>query len=336
MRWIVTRGALKRLGVAGIVLVIAVAGGWWSMIRMPGRSWKGPLPQLTESQAALRQELQRYVEMLAGDIGEHNVFRASRLTAAEQFIEAALVDAGYTVQRHPFEVQGVTCVNLSAEIRGAERPREIVIVGGHYDTVSDCPGANDNGSGVAATLALAGALRGHEPARTIRFVAFVNEEPPFFQTPQMGSLIYARACRDKDENVVAMLSLETIGFYSDTKGSQKYPVPFGLFYPSRGDFIAFVGNYGSRRLVREVVGSFRRRAKFPSQGGALPGAVPGIGWSDHWSFWQAGYPALMVTDTAPFRYPHYHKPTDTPDKLDYERMARVVDGLRGVVEELAE
>ena len=155
MRWIVTRGALKRLGVAGIVLVIAVAGGWWSMIRMPGQSWKGPLPQLTESQAALRQELQRYVEVLAGDIGEHNLFRASRLTAAEQFIEAALAGAGYTVQRHPFEVQGVTCVNLSVEIRGAERPREIVIVGGHYDTAYDCPGANDNGSGVAATLAYA-------------------------------------------------------------------------------------------------------------------------------------------------------------------------------------
>jgi len=336
MRWIVTRGALKRLGVAGVLLVIAVTVSWWSMIRMPGRSWNGPLPQLTERQTALGHELQRYVETLAADIGERSVFQPGRLAAAERFIEATFVDAGYAVQRHPFEVMGVSCVNLSAAIRGTDRPDEIVIVGGHYDTVFDCPGANDNGSGIAATLALARALRGHAPARTIRFVAFVNEEPPFFQTPQMGSLVYANACRDKNENIVAMLSIETIGFYSDTNGSQDYPVPLGFFYPSRGDFIAFVGNYGSRRLVREVVGSFRRQTKFPSQGGALPGGLPGVGWSDHWSFWQAGYPALMVTDTAPFRYPHYHRPSDTPDKLDYERMARVVDGLRAVVEELAE
>ena len=336
MRWIVTRGALKRLGAAGVLLVIAVVVSWWSMIRMPGRSWNGPLPQLTGAQTALRHELQRYVEALAADIGERSVFQPGRLAAAERFIETTFADAGYTVQRHPFDVLGVTCVNLSAAIQGTDRPDEIVIVGGHYDTVFDCPGANDNGSGIAATLALARALRDHAPARTIRFVAFVNEEPPLFQTPQMGSLVYAKACRDKDENVVAMLSIETIGFYSDTTGSQDYPVPIGLFYPSRGDFIAFVGNYKSRRLVREVVGSFRRQAKFPSQGGALPGGLPGVGWSDHWSFWQVGYPALMVTDTAPFRYPHYHRPSDTPDKLDYERMARVVDGLRAVVEELAE
>jgi hypothetical protein len=106
-------------------------------------------------------------------------------------------------------------------------------------------------------------------------------------------------------------------------------------YPATGNFIAFVGNYGSRRLVRQVVGSFRRQAEFPSEGGAVPGFLPGIGWSDHWSFWQEGYPALMVTDTAPFRYPHYHRVTDTPDKLDYDRTARVVSGLEAVVRELA-
>ena len=150
----------------------------------------------------------------------------------------------------------------------------------------------------------------------------------------MGSLVYALACRQRRENVVAMISLETIGYFDDAKGSQSYPPPFSLFYPSTGNFIAFVGNYSSRRLVRRSVASFRRHTEFPSEGAALPSFIPGVGWSDQWAFWQAGYPALMVTDTAPFRYPDYHRPSDTPDKIDHERMARVVDGLEAVVREL--
>jgi Zn-dependent M28 family amino/carboxypeptidase len=151
----------------------------------------------------------------------------------------------------------------------------------------------------------------------------------------MGSLVYARQCRQRNENIVAMLSLETIGYYSTAKGSQKYPFPVGLFYPSRGDFVAIVGNRANARLVRRCIASFRRQASFPSEGAALPGRLPGIDWSDHWSFWQAGYPGIMVTDTAPFRYPHYHTEQDTPDKLDYERLARVVAGLDKVLEDLA-
>jgi Zn-dependent M28 family amino/carboxypeptidase len=132
-----------------------------------------------------------------------------------------------------------------------------------------------------------------------------------------------------------MLSLETIGYYSDAPNSQQYPPPFNLYYPSTGNFIGFVGNEESSRLVEQVVRAFRQHAKFPSEGSAAPSDVPGVGWSDHWSFWQAGYPALMVTDTAPFRYPHYHLSSDTPDKLDYDRMARVVDGLQAVIGDLA-
>jgi hypothetical protein len=147
----------------------------------------------------------------------------------------------------------------------------------------------------------------------------------------MGSVRYARWCREQDEDIVAMLSLETIGYYSEAPGSQKYPPPLGLLYPSKGDFIGFVGNVRSRRLVRRCVGTFRASVAYPSEGGAPPGWIPGIGWSDHWSFWQSGYPGVMVTDTAPFRYPHYHAVTDTPDKLDYDRMVRVVTGLEGVV-----
>jgi len=130
---------------------------------------------------------------------------------------------------------------------------------------------------------------------------------------------------------MGMMSLETIGYYSSAKGSQHYPPPLSFLYPDTGDFIAFVGLTSSRGFVRRTVRSFRALAPFPSAGGTAPSAVQGIDWSDHWSFEQVGVPALMVTDTAPFRYPHYHSPADTPDKLDYERLARVVSGLDGVI-----
>ena len=132
-----------------------------------------------------------------------------------------------------------------------------------------------------------------------------------------------------------MLSLETIGYYSDAERSQHYPAPFNRFYPSRGDFIGFVSNLSSGFLVRRCIGSFRRTTSFPSEGLAAPSSITGIGWSDHSSFWEQGYRAVMVTDTAPFRYVHYHTPSDTPDKLSYDRMARVVSGVVRVVEDLA-
>jgi hypothetical protein len=163
----------------------------------------------------------------------------------------------------------------------------------------------------------------------------VNEEPPHFQSTDMGSVRYARRCRERGENVVAMLSLETIGYFSEREGSQKYPFPLSYFYPSQGNFIGFVGNRASRQLVRDVVGSFRTHARFPSEGAVLPAALPGVGWSDHWAFWQSGYPAVMVTDTAPFRNPNYHEASDLPDTLDYDRFARVVAGLEKVIAELS-
>ena len=212
---------------------------------------------------------------------------------------------------------------------------EIVIVGAHYDSVVGSPGANDNGSGVAATLELARLLKGTTFKRTLRLVWFVNEEPPFFPGADMGSRRYAARSRERGERIAAMFSLETIGFYSDAAGSQHYPPPLGMFYPNRGNFLAFVSNVGSRGLLRIAVGAFRRHAAFPSEGVAAPAAVPGVGWSDHASFWAEGYPALMVTDTAPYRYPHYHLGSDTPDKVDYARLARVVTGLRGMIAEVA-
>ena len=151
----------------------------------------------------------------------------------------------------------------------------------------------------------------------------------------MGSNVYASACRQRNDDIKAMICLESIGYFSDEKGSQEYPGPLRMCYPSKGNFIGFVGNLRSRGLVRQTVRSFRHNAHFPSHGAVLPGNVPGVGWSDHWAFWQAGYRGMMVTDTALFRYEHYHRPTDTPDKLDYDGMVRVVSGLQPVIEDLA-
>jgi Zn-dependent M28 family amino/carboxypeptidase len=232
----------------------------------------------------------------------------------------------------------VTVSNLEADVAGGARAREVVVVGAHYDTAAGGPGAADNASGVAALLAIARSLTASKlaPARTLRFVAFVNEEPPYFWNPEMGSLVYAKACKARGDDVVAMLSLETLGYFRDDAGSQKYPPIVSWFYPDRGDFIAFVGNLGSRSVVREAIATFRGAVRFPSEGAALPSFVTGVGWSDQWSFWQVGYPGVMVTDTAPFRNPHYHQMSDTPDTLDYDRLSRVTEGLVAVVKKLAE
>jgi Zn-dependent M28 family amino/carboxypeptidase len=198
----------------------------------------------------------------------------------------------------------------------------------------DCPGANDNGTGAASTLELARIFAQQNTNRTLRFVEFTNEEPPFFWESVMGSLVYARRSRHNQENIVAMLSLETMGYFSEERNSQKYPFPIGLFYPDRGNFITFIGNLNSGDLVRRAIASFRRHTPFPSQGGAFPSQLPGVGWSDHWSFWQQGYNAIMVTDTAPYRYRYYHTTEDTPDKVDFEKLARVVTGLSNVITDL--
>jgi len=275
------------------------------------------------------------VKHLAGEIGERNVIHRPReLNQAADYIEAEFARAGYEVRRQEYNVSGTDCFNLEVEISGTSLPDEIVIIGAHYDSVTGSPAANDNGSGVAALLGLARRFSRRTCERTLRFVAFVNEEAPYAHTEQMGSWVYARRCRERGEKVSAMLSLETIGYYSDTPGSQKYPPLVGLLYPSTGNFIAFVGNTRYSDLVRQVVGAFRRNEQFPSEGAALPQAIRSIARSDHWSFWQEGYPALMVTDTAPFRYPYYHTPEDTVDKIDFERTARVVRGLQSVITEL--
>ena len=308
------------------------------MFGMPGRSFHGPLPELTDDETELRGRLESHVQALAGDIGERNVITPDALAQAEEYIRRAFNGSTYQVAEQTYDIRlepPLTVRNIEVEISGTASPGDIVIIGAHYDTVPGCAGANDNTTGMAAVLELARLLPARTMDRTVRLVAFVNEEPPFFQTDLMGSRVYARRCRERDENVVAMLSLETIGFYADEPGSQKYPFPFSFFYPDTGNFVGFVGNLGSRSLTRRAIRAFRESTEFPSEGLAAPAWIPGIGWSDHWSFWREGYPGVMITDTAPFRYPHYHTPQDTPDRIDYDRLARVVMGVSRVVEVLA-
>ena len=316
-------------------LTLAAATAWllWYMVSVPGTSYSGPLNALAAEERLLADNLRRHVSAVASR--EHNVRNLPALEASAQHIELTLAGLGYSVSAQRFESGALEVRNIEVEARGSARASEIIVVGAHYDSVMGATGANDNGSGVAAVLELARLMREEKVERTLRFVAFANEEPPFFKSEQMGSRVYARRSKERGENIVAMFSLETIGYYSDRPGSQRYPFPLGFFYPSTGNFLAFVSNLGSRPLLHQALASFRRHAEFPSEGVAAPAFIPGVDWSDHWSFWKEGYPALMVTDTAPYRYPYYHTAQDTPDKVDYERLTRVVTGLQRMLRELA-
>jgi Zn-dependent M28 family amino/carboxypeptidase len=301
------------------------------MIGLPGRSHRGPLPPLTPDELQLRERLRTHVSMLAAAIGERHVYRPRSLDRAARYIEEQLAANGYHTEAQEYNAGGTVVRNIDAQY-GCGRDG-VLVIGAHYDSVPGCPGANDNASGVAAIIELSRVVRAAGAERTIRFAAFVNEEPPFFMTSTMGSRVYAARCRARGEQLAGMFSLETIGYYSSERGSQQYPGPalFQTFYPDTGNFIGFVSNLASRRLLRDAGRAFRKHTAFPSEGVAAPAAVPGIGWSDHWSFWQEGYQGVMITDTAPFRYPHYHLESDTPDKLDYDSFARVVMGLKEMI-----
>ena len=317
------------------VVPLVILAGIWFVTGMPGSTWTGPLPPLTDKEQLIHDNLKRHVAALAGSIGERNVWRPEAMAAAAGYIQERFEDAGYTVNVQPFTSRGLTVNNIEAVLPGQGAADEIIVVGAHYDSVADSPGADDNASGVAALLELARLLAGTTLPRTVRFVAFANEEAPFFYGDEMGSNLYAARAQAQGEHVEAMLSLETLGYFTDQPGSQKYPFPFSYLYPDTGNFIGFVGNLSSRSLVRKAVGAVRASTAFPSEGVAAPSGIEGIHWSDHWSFWEAGYPAIMVTDTAPFRYPYYHTAKDTPAQLDYNGLARVTGGLADVVGVLA-
>jgi hypothetical protein len=302
---------------------------------MPLRSWDKPLPPLTQEESEQRGHLLEDVTYLTGTIGERSFRQPRSLQATAGYLSRRLREQGYDVALLPYSANGLQVNNVEARLPGSEDSSGQIVVAAHYDSVAGTVGANDNATGVAAVLEIARLLRQANCRRPIRFVLFVNEEPPFFQTELMGSSVYARQLRHDGVPVSAMISIETIGFYSDQAGTQKYPPLLKLLYPDRGNFVGFVGNSASRELVRTSIRNFRETTSFPSEGIAAPAYWLGIGWSDQWSFWKEGYPGIMITDTAPFRYPYYHTANDTVDKIDFDKTARVVEGISKLIRSLA-
>ena len=286
----------------------------------------------------LAARLQQHVRHVASV--EHNTSKPKELEAAARYIEVTLAAEGYTVQRQQYTHDGQRVRNIEVSVantRAGKSPERIFIVGAHYDSARGAPGANDNGSGTAAVLELARLLKRMRPSHgtEVKFVFFVNEEPPYFRGEGMGSWQHARELRRRSQPVEAALILETIGYYSNARDSQRYPPGLAKLYPNAGNFIAFVGTLDSSALVRKTLASFKAASSFPAEGLAAPAFVEGVTFSDHWSYNQHGYPAIMITDTAFMRYPYYHTAQDTPDKLDYASMARVVEGLARVIEKMA-
>ncbi|MFP2913106.1 M28 family peptidase [Pyxidicoccus sp. 3LFB2] len=296
-----------------------------------------PGARLSVSPEVLRED----VLALALDIGERNVrddLRARRLGLARDFLIQRLEGMGCTVRLQGYMAAGRPVENLEVELPGTSPGAGVLVVGAHYDSAPDSPGANDNASGLAALLALAGAFHSGalpRPACTVRFVAFCTEEPPFTRTPEMGSFVYARHCRERLDDIRAMLSLETLGSYAHGHRWPEGPFPLNLFSPFRADFFAVVGNLASRELVRRCVQAFPSQPDVKCKGVALPGLLPGVRSSDHWAFWKHGYPAVMLTDTAPFRYRHYHRASDQLGRVDFSTLASVTAGLISMVRELA-
>jgi hypothetical protein len=291
----------------------------------------------------LAARLRTHVTAIASS--EHNTANPARLEEAARYIENALKNEGYAIRRQEYQAGGQKVRNIEVSVSNLApkaRPARIFIVGAHYDSAPGAPGANDNGSGTAAVLELARLLKDMRPSQgtEVKFVFFVNEEPPWFMGDEMGSMQHARELHENGHHVEGALVLETIGWYSQQRRSQKLPPGLeGRYpdtgYPDVGNFIAFVGTVQSSRLVQEALSAFRAASDFPAHGLAAPAYVQGVTLSDHSSYNRFGYPAIMITDTAFMRYPYYHTAEDTPDKLDYESTARVVKGLARTITALA-
>ncbi len=326
------------IAAAGLLAVVFAIAGY--TLVFPLQPSRVPLPPLTPAETVITQRLRNHIEAVASR--PHNLAHFRELEATACYIEKTLGTLGLQPRLQEYLVDGRPVRNIEVLLPAAKHtsePPRTLVVGAHYDSPDLSPGANDNGTGVAALLEIARALASPDLPFTascdVRLVFFVNEEAPYGKTDAMGSLRHARALKADKVPVVGMIALETLGHFSDVPGSQKYPPPFGLIYPTTGNFVAFVGLPGARRLVGRAVREFRKSTTFPSIGGVAPGFIPGIDLSDHWAYNKCGFPALMVTDTAPFRNPYYHTTADLPDTVDYEALARITDALTRTIRTLA-
>ena len=291
----------------------------------------------TELGAAVQQEnLLRHITALSTRIGQRSFLQYPKLEMAAEYIKGELTGYGYVVREQVYSAENQTYRNIIAARDGRGNKDKVIIVCSHYDSVSGSPGADDNASGVAGLLELARLISQGYPGKTVEFIATVNEEPPWFTTQGMGSLVYAKEARGNKKDIEAVLCLESIGFYSEGKDSQGYPLFLKPFYPDKGNFIAVVSNLASAGLLKKVVRGFRKASDFPVEYLIAPAFfTPAISLSDHWSFWKFGYKAVMITDTAFYRNPYYHTPQDTAETIDYRSMSKVIKGLYDVLFNLA-
>lgn len=274
------------------------------------------------------QRLKNIVTVLSRDIGPRCYTQREQLEKAAVFIEKKFQACGLEPERQSYNAKNNEYHNIFSVVKGTGSSDEIIVIGAHYDTVYGTPGADDNASGIAGMLELARLASENPPSSNIIFAAFTLEEPPFFRTRHMGSYVFAENLYKKNTRVKGMISLEMIGYYSETKGSQYYPLPlFRWFYPNSGNYIAFVGNFRSKTFTNRFSTIFRNISSVHVESLNATSLVPGIDFSDHLSFWRFNYPAFMITDTAFYRNPHYHAPSDTAETLDYEKMSEVVLGI---------
>lgn len=287
----------------------------------------------------LEARLKQRVSQLSGEIGVREVLHhRAAYDHAVEFIREELQAAGCSVKLQEFEALGETATNVIGIVKGSFGELPPLVVGAHFDTAEDTPGANDNASGVAALLEIAREIK--EPRRTIMLAAFTNEEPPFFGTLAMGSWKLANWLVETKTDILGMVCLETIGFYSSKPGTQFVPQEFSHLASAhnntdqRGDFIGFFGNRSSEAFLERFTKAFQSSSEFPCIG--VASSSPMMAMSDQISFWRAGFPAIMVTDTAPLRYPYYHSAQDTPDKLTYREFAEAVRGLIRTIDLLCE
>lgn len=283
----------------------------------------------------LRDALREHIKALAVDIGPRTPFTGDSLARAADYIQSAFEDAGLSVTEQPYQYYGQRVVNLVATHPAATGASVCYLVGAHYDTVATTPGADDNASAVAVMLELAHRLPEAKLKVPVRFVAFTLEEPPAFFTSHQGSRVFVRTCQLSGDCVLGALILEMVGY---TSPRQHYPfAPRWPGYPAQGNFIGIVGNWRSRRFGRAILKGFRNNAQLPVESLFLPfdgWILPATRLSDHASFWDAGWPALMITDTAFFRNPNYHLPSDNIDTLDFVFMAQLVKSLELALLEL--
>ena len=281
-----------------------------------------------------KADLYATVKTLSEITPARNYRNPESLNKTAHYIKNAFEEYGYSTRKQSYKVEGNEYKNIIVTAGPKDAPT--LVVGAHYDVCGDQPGADDNASGIAGLLEIARLIQEYKPELKYRIemVAYTLEEPPFFRSKLMGSYIHAKSLYDSNRQVIGMIGLEMIGYFTDEENSQDYPTSLmKLFYPSKGNFIALVGRFADGALINMIRGHMEKSAVKVSTLKA-PSFIAGIDFSDHLNYWDFGYSAVMVTDTAFYRNPNYHQANDTVEKLDFDKMKEVVKGLYLAIENL--